>query len=194
MINLLPPEEKKELFLKKIRGLIIIWEGVFLAILFCLILILFSINIYIWGKAESQKIILEQTREAYNSSDAKSLQMIIKGYNENLLKFQNFYKENIYLSKTLEKISEIPCSGIYFTNLSLSHPLESLKKDKDEDVQDDRLELTISGFSETREDLSSFKNNLENEGDFKDVYFYPSSWIKPTDIDFHLTLKIENDI
>ncbi len=86
------------------------------------------------------------------------------------------------LSEILEKISKILAPGIYLTNLSLNKP---------SDLQGNRVEVTISGFSETRENLSLFKKNLEEEKDFKDVYFYPSSWIKPTDIDFYLTLKIE---
>lgn len=191
MINLLPPEEKKKLFLKKIKRLLVIWGTIILAILFCLILVLISIDIYIRGGSNSQKIILEQVKKGYDSSDTKSLQNIIKGYNESLLGLKNFYGKNIYLSKILEKVSEIPRPGIYFTNLSLIKPSESPKKDEDEVSQDNRIELTISGFSKTRENLSLFKKELENEEGFQDVYFYPASWIKPTDVDFHLTLKVK---
>ncbi len=95
MINLLPPKEKKELFLKKVKRMIIIWGTVILVTLLCLILILFSIRIYIFGKAESQKIILEQTKKEYDVSDIKNLQEVVKKYNEDLLKLKNFYGKSI---------------------------------------------------------------------------------------------------
>ncbi len=183
MINLLPPKEKRELFLKKVERVVIIWGSIILAVLLCLILILFSIRIYIWGKAESQKIILEQTKKEYDVSDIKNLQEVVKKYNEDLLKLKNFYGKSIYLSEILEKISKIPAPGIYLTNLSLNKP---------SDLQGNKVEVTISGFSETRERLSLFKENLEEEKYFKDIYFYPSSWVKATDIDFYLTLKVHS--
>lgn len=193
MINLLPPREKKELLLKKVKIVVIIWGSIILAVLLCLILILFSIKTYIWGKVESQKIVLEQTKKGYDASGIKDFQEVIKKHNENLLKLKNFYGKNIRLSEILEKISKIPSPGIYLTSLSLNKSLEILKDSKDKKLQDNSIEVTISGFSDTRENLSLFKKSLEEEKGFKDIYFYPSSWIKPIDIDFSLTLKIEND-
>ena len=187
MINLLPPKEKKELFLKKVRRVVIILGGIILAALLCLILILFSIKIYSWGETESQKIILEQTKKEYDTSDIKDLQEIVKKHNENLLKLKNFYGKNVYSSEILEKISKVSSPGIYLTNLSLNKPSEFLKDSEDKKPQDNRIEITISGFSDTRENLSLFKENLEKEEGFKDVYFYPSSWVKPIDVDFSLT-------
>ncbi len=193
MINLLPPKEKKELFLKKVNRVVIIWGTVILASLLCLILALFSIKIYISGKVESQKIILEQSKKEYDISDIKNLQGVIKEHNEKILNLKNFYRKSIYLTEILEKISKIPFPGIYLTSLSLNKPSESLKDSDNKEIQDNRIKVTISGFSNTRENLSLFKKNLEEEKSFKDVYFYPSSWIKPINIDFSLTLRVENE-
>jgi len=190
MINLLPPREQKELFFKKVNRVVIIWGSVILATLLCLVLTLFSIKIYVWGKVESQKIILEQSKREYNVSDIKNLQEVVKKHNENLLNLKNFYKKSIYLSEILEKISKIPFPGIYLTSLSLNKPSGSLKESNDKEPQDNRIEVTISGFSNTRENLSLFKKNLEEEKSFRNVYFYPSSWIKPIDIDFSLILRV----
>ena len=58
MINLLPPEEKGKLFLKKSEKLIAVLEITILVSLVCLILILSSIKLYIVAEANYQKNIL----------------------------------------------------------------------------------------------------------------------------------------
>ncbi len=179
MINLLPPNEEKELCREKRKKLIIILGSILLVSLLCLILILLSIKSYIWGEVELQKIILEQTRKEYEASDFPVLEETLRKYNKILLELGSFYDKQIYLTEILGKISNIQRpDGLYLTNLSLNRE------------EDDKITAAISGFSETRDNLSLFKENLEKEKDFINPYFSPSSWIKPTDVDFYLTFEI----
>ncbi len=62
------------------------------------------------------------------------------------------------------------------------------------------IAITVSGVSETRDDLLLFKQSLENSNGFwdakgqrlvfKNIYFPPESWIKSTHVDFYLTFQI----
>ena len=179
MINLLPLEEKRELIFEDWKRLAIILGSIAIFFLISLALILFSIQIYIRGQVDDQKIILEKTQREYEKSDIKNLQEAVKEYNINLLKLQKFYAEEIDWSGILDKISKIERPSIYFTNLSLN-----------EEEKDKKIKIAISGFSKNRDNLSQLKESLEKEKDFKEIYFSPSSWIKQNDIDFYLTFNI----
>jgi len=181
MINLLPPKEKIEFFQEETKRLVVIIGSGVLVSLFCLILILFSIKIYISGQAESQKIILLQTEKEFQTSEMKNLQEKIILTNLTLSKLNSFYQEKFYLTKVLERISEILPPGTYLANLSFTPRLG----------EEFRAEVSLSGFSSSREILFEFKKNLEAQEDFKEIYFPPASWIKPTDVDFSLTFKIK---
>lgn len=60
MINLLPPEEKTILIQEERFKLILILGIVFLSALLSLILILFSVRIYISSQTDSENTIFEQ--------------------------------------------------------------------------------------------------------------------------------------
>lgn len=176
MINLLPPNEKKELFLEKKRRLFVALGAVVIISLFSLILILFSVKTYIKGQIEDQGFFLEQTKKEHEKSDIKDFQEIIKKYNKTLTGLKKFYGEKVYWNEILERVSKIERAGIYFTNLSCN------KEEKANEIK-----VTVTGFSNTRENLSSFKENLEKEKSFTNIYFSPVSWTKSVDVDFYLT-------
>ena len=177
LINLLPEREKKELFLEKTKKLVIILGNIFLVTLTCLILLLFTIQIYINGEVKSEIIILEQTKKTYEKTEAQNLQNEIKKHNRDLLRLNKFYKDQLYPSDVLEKLSEIIPQEIYFTNLSFKKEGNTIK-------------ATISGFSKTRERLTFFRKELEGKNIFKNINFSQESWIKPVNADFHLTFEI----
>ncbi|MCG2688300.1 hypothetical protein L6250_01550, partial [Candidatus Parcubacteria bacterium] len=55
MINLLPPEDKKELLFKRKLKLILIFELGFLLFLISIALIAFSVSTYLGGEIDSEK-------------------------------------------------------------------------------------------------------------------------------------------
>ncbi len=178
MINLLPPEEKKHLHLERIEKLIIILGSSVLIFLICLILALFSIKIYIEGQVKSEKIILEKREQEHKSSEIRELQEIIKEYNRKLIKLKTFYDEQIYFVEGLRNVLEIKPASIYFTDLALQ------KGEK-------MTQVSISGFSPSREILEIFQTGLKKENKIDDVKFTPLSWAQPTEIDFEVTFKIK---
>jgi len=175
MINLLPPEEKENLLREESWNLVLILGTLFLIFLICLALILFSVKIFISGQLEAQKILLLQEEKKFEESQIQSLEEKITVSNQTLSKLNSFYQSQTNLTEILEKISETLPPETYLTTLNLN-----------------LAQISLSGFSPTREILLEFKKNLEKEQTFGEIYFPPSNWVKPTDIDFIVTLRITN--
>jgi Tfp pilus assembly protein PilN len=178
MINLLPPEEKNILIQEERFKLILILGIVFLSALLSLILILFSIRIYISSQTDSEKTIFIQEEEKVKTAGFQELQEKITLANKNLSNLNSFYQNQIYFTEILEIISGTLPSGTYLSNLSLK-PLGG-----------GVLDCNLSGFAPTREVLLDFKKNLETEKTIKEIYFPPANWVESKDIDFNITFKI----
>ena len=181
MINLLPPVEKEELLLEKKKRITIILWLLVLFFLLCLILILFSVKIYLQIQAESQKTLLDEAREEFGQSEIQDFREEINSVNLTLTKLNSFYQQKTYFSKILERISGILPQGIYLTNFSAVFGAE----------KGEYIEVSLSGLSPTADSLFEFKGNLEKESDFEDIYFPPSNWVKLIDINFLATFKIK---
>lgn len=182
MINLLPPREKEILLMEKKKRMVIILWALVLFFLICLILILFSIKIYLQTQVESQKILLLEARKEFEQSEFQNLQEGIKSANFTLGKLNSFYQEKIYFSEILERISKTLPAELYLTDLSaVFSPAEETG-----------VNISLSGFAPTVETLLEFSKNLEKEKGFKDIHFPSEVWFEPFDIDFFVTFRIDN--
>lgn len=193
MINLLPPKEKEELLFEKNKKLIIVLGNVFLISLICLSLVLFSLHVYILGEINYQRIILDDTKKKYQTPDFLSFESIIQKYNASLVAIDTFYKKEIYFSDILKTISEIQRpKGVSITSIAINAMKENNlpASAKPKALSAGKTKVTISGMSDTRDDLLIFKSNIENNQKVTNVYFPPNSWIKPSDISFNLTFEI----
>lgn len=175
MINLLPPEEKEILRQEKSWKLILILGILSLIFLISFALILFSIKIYLQSQLDFQKTLVKLEEERAKTFGIKNLQSEIAALNQNLSKLNSFYQRQISLTEILEKISKILPPEIYLNNFT---------------YQRNTLQISLSGFAPSRENLLEFKKKLEEEKSFKEVYFPPQNWLKTTNIDFFLTFKI----
>jgi len=192
MLNLLPEKEKKELEIEEIAkklSLVFLFLFVFLLVL---IFLCFSLKVYILSQVQYSQDILESKEEVLGSSQFQDFKKNTKETNQNLSKIQDFYANQIFLAPFLEKLSNLTPQTIHFTNLSfktitLPPPSTTLPSIKEEIL----AEVHIAGQAETRQELFFFKKDLEEEEEFKDVYFSLSSWVTPTDIEFSLSLKYE---
>lgn len=176
MINLLPPQQKEELKREEKWKLTSLLGILSLVFLLYLSLILFSIKIYISSELESQKIIYDIEEKKFEASEIQDFQKKIISLNQNLSKLDSFYREQVDLTRILEKISATLPPGVYLTNLNW---------------QKEMSQIGVSGFAPARENLFEIKKNLEKEKDFDNVYFSPSNWVKPKDINFYVTFKIK---
>lgn len=181
MINLLPPEEKEKFLIERRKKLItILWALVFF-FLFCFLLISFSVKFYIKGQVEAQKIILQRLEKEFEQSGVQDLQKEINSINLTLTKLKEFYQKKTYLTEILERVSNTLPQETYLTNLSIV----LLNND-----EESGFKFSLSGFAPARGTLFELKKNLEKESDFKELYFPPTNWVKPIDIDFFVTFKI----
>jgi len=176
MINLLSPVEKETLIKEEKYKLVLILEILFLIFLICFILILFSIKISLSGQVAAQKILLSEKEEGFKKSQIQDLGEKIDSFNKTLSKLDTYYLNQSSVVEILEKISQdLPLSA-YLTNFNFNSGTN---------------QISLSGFSPSREILLEFKKNLEKEENFQEIYFPPSNWVKPTDIDFLINFKIK---
>jgi len=176
MINLLPIEEKKILKTEEKWRMVLILGILVLSFLFCLILILSSIKIYIAGKVEAQKFLVETERKEFEKSEA--LKENILAANKNFQRLNSFYQEPIYLSDVLKKITDILSSGMYLTDFSYQ---------KQSSEQEEIFNIVLSGFAPDRTTLFNFTKDIENNFSTK-VDPEQSVIIKPQE--FRLVFKI----
>ena len=182
MINLLPEKEKKELQIEETgRKLSLIFFFLFVFLL-VLIFVLLSLKIYILSQVKYSQDILETKEKSLSSFQFQNFKKIIEKTNQDFSKIRNFYDAQIFLTPILEKLSVLAPQTIYFTNLSFKKIFQETEL---------LTEIHISGYAKNRQDLFSFKKDLEAEKEFEDVYFSPSSWVKPGDIDFSLSFKFK---
>jgi len=180
MINLLPPFEKKVLKREENRRLIFIWGIFILFFLTTLSLVLFSINIYLAGEVAGYNILVDYERQKSVTLEAQNIEKEVAAVNQNLTELGEFYEEQPRITTLFRKISEIIPDQIYLNSLSLGPNKE----------KSDRFQVSLTGHSDTREALLDFKKSLESESGFQGVYFPPSNWTKPSDINFSASFEV----
>lgn len=183
MINLLPPEEKKELILEKNKKLVLVLGNILMVSLVSFILVLASLKFYILQDLSYYKNILAGSAKSYQTPDSQSYDDVIVKYNAKLLDIDTFYKKEISINDALKTLFNISRpGGLYFTNLAIERPVDTGK-----------TKITIAGVSETRDGLLAFKSNLEGNPRVENIYFPPESWVRPANINFTITLSIRKD-
>lgn len=186
MINLLPPRQKEIISQKKTERLILVLGMVGFFASLCLILVLTSIWIYIWGQVEAQEVELQQAQEKMEETDILEFSQKIESANQVFSHLNSFYQQQPDLTQVLNEFSSTLPSGLHLTQLSLNSSIEKGKKDQPHYL----FELAASGYSPHRETLVKFKQNLKSHPRFQESKFPPSNWIKAEDIDFSVTLKV----
>ena len=181
MINLLPPNYKKELLEEEYYKIVLVLG--FFAIIFLISLasILFSVNIYVSSQFRVEKQLSDEFQKEMEFSEIRQLEDEIKLINQEISQVSLFYQEQISLVEILNQLYEIMPQGIYFKSVSLN-PISE---------EGHRFLISVSGFSPSRDLLLELENNLKAKQEiFKFISFPSSTWTKPSDIDFSLNLKI----
>jgi hypothetical protein len=173
MINLLPPEQIKEL--KEEENFKILLNIFLLALVFflSLFLVLLSIKFYLSGMLDSQKILIEKEEKFLDLEKENE----IKKYNEILSKIEKFYQKKTFLFPEVEDFFKKIPQSIYLKELEV-------KIDKNGEVS-----FWVSGFSKTREDLLDLIKTLKEN--YKEVSFPQEILLKENEIDFSISFKIK---
>ena len=180
MINLLPPKEKKELLTENNLKITVILGSLLALFLICLSLLFISINIFIRGGIETQKIFFDQREKELETFKMQALQNDLISFNKTLASLKSFYQNKDDFVDILERISSTVPDGMNLSNLSLSPQTKG------------GIVCNLSGFSPNRDLILKLKDNLEKEKLFADIYFPPANWVKPTDINFTASFKIND--
>ena len=176
MINLLPENEKLGLVWEEKQKLISILGFLMLSFLAVLSLILFAVDFQLATKIESQKIMVEMEEKRLQAAEIGKLREKISQVNENLSRLDAFYSQQLPLTEIFKRIADLLPAGVYLTNFS---------------YQKSGSQVSLNGFSPTREALVELKIKLEAEKEFRNVTFPPTNWVKPKTINFFVTLKLE---
>jgi Tfp pilus assembly protein PilO len=176
MINLLPPSYKEEIVKEEKWKMVLIMEFLLSIFLISLILILFSVRIYIKGQVEALKISASLEEKNLQALGIQTLREKTGVTNQKILKLESFYKNQTDSMELLEKIFKTLPSE---TNLAVFYWQKSISQ------------VSLSGFSSSRANLFELKKNLEAEQEFSDIYFPSQNWVSPTDIDFQVTFKLK---
>ncbi len=184
MINLLPLEEKKIIFSKKRKRIVKILWFLFFFFLICLTINLFLVNYYLEKEIDFYREKFSVLDKEKENLEIKEIQDRIIEINSLLTTLNNFYEGKVYFSNIFRKIDEKLPSNIYLTNISISKRIEDGKE---------KIKVSISGFSPRREDLLRFKEDIEEDNYFKEVYFPSSTWVSSLDINFSLNFDIYDD-
>ncbi len=189
MINLLPPKEKEYLLREKKKRIILVFWFLLGFFIICLIFLLLLFNVYFYYqiKEKQEKINFQDKNEKENII---SLENKIKVMNDNLKKLNFFYHQKIYFSQVLEDFAEVIPEGVFIKSVSITFVSKNNNKEKSKQKKEEgRLEISVFGFASDRDKLFNFRENLQKSRCFKDVYFPPSNWVKPENINFFVSLK-----
>lgn len=179
MINLLPPKEKERIKAEKMRKIIIIlWILVFFFLL-CLSLVFYSLKIYLTSQVTAQEQKLTNMERSDEIKKIEDFNKEVELANKIMGELESFSKGKVYFSNLIEKISSTVPLGIYFTNFSANLSGSG------------EVKVAIAGFSQTRDLLLNFKQNLEKESDVFKISMPSSNWTKPLDVLFSINFFIK---
>lgn len=175
-LNLLPPQEKKELELAEIGHWFISFFGLILVILMIFSLLLFSTYAYlsILVKAQNELIAIEQSNVEI-VGQVKQIEEKIKQTNQNLSQIYHLQKDFVCWSPILEELARTVPQGIYLTNFSY----QALTN-----------QVNLNGRAETREQLLIFQQTLKENPQFIELEAPLSNLLKQRDIDFSFSFKL----
>ena len=184
MINLLPPQEKQKLKAeRKKRMTIILWFLVMFSV-GLLVLLLFSVKVYLKTQIIAGQDVLANSQGS-EESGIDLLRERVKKANDAITNLRGFYQDKIYFSEINQRVAELLPSDAYLTIFSVG----AFTREEDKKVESG-YKFSLSGYAPARETLFAFKNNLEKENRFQNVYFPPVNWVKPTDVEFFVTFEI----
>jgi len=177
MINLLPPQQKKELQNEEKFTVILILEVVFIAFLITLSLLLYLVDISVINELDAEKIILESAEKSVALNENMEQELLqTDNYLSGLL---SFYKEKNDFAGVLSKIPASLPDGVVLNGINLSVSA------KDKNI----LQVSIAGFSPDREKIIRLNDNLAREKSFYEIAIPPENLLKPSNINFTASFK-----
>lgn len=122
--NLLPSDQKKELQKERLYLVIIgIFKGIVLA-LFCVFVILLSMDFSLSYLSSSQEQVLDETKKDETFKKIMKLDVQIENINSSIENVYNVQKDLVYYAPIIEKISNLIPGGVTLTELNIEKKIE----------------------------------------------------------------------
>lgn len=185
MINLLPPPYKSRLRAEENFRLLLVLSTAFTVFLVCLALLLFALRVYLWGQIRGQEFLVTSLKEQ-SLALSKGLKNI-QEFNATLGAILGLQEKRLSPTRILEGISSHLTQGMYLSSVNIQPP-EEIDVQGGKQVKSGRI--TVMGFSSRREILFEFREDFQKDTLFKNAYFPPSNWVKPTDSIFSFSAEL----
>jgi len=175
-LNLLPSQEKKEVELANLSRLVASLSVWFLVSLIIFALLLASTFFYLSILLRAQNRLIEIRQNDPKTQRLVEIEGKIQQANRRIN--QIYLKQNdlILWIPLLEEIANLTPGGVYLTNFS---------------YQLAENQIYLRGWANTRDNLLSFQNLLEESPFFVEIEAPLSNLLKQNDIDFSFTLYLK---
>lgn len=184
MINLLPPQYKKELKDEenlRIVYILLVSLGMFLLVLSFLLL---GILLYVQGEFNS-KLLLVSSFEKELALQSKT-QEDLKQANEEMLAFSRIAQNQVPLAKVFTQFfADLP-KDVSLSSFSFSSPKTTFLKGE---TVKEQAQVVLQGSSPSRDVLAMLRANLEQDTFFEDLFFPLSNFANLKG--FSLSVKIK---
>lgn len=183
MINLLPPQYKKELKGEEWFRLVLILGLLILLFFVCLSLSLLSIRVYVSGEIQTQQILVESQSKEGGALHRERIQEV----NAIMAGISSLYAKRLSFVDILERISGALPSSAHLTAFTYT-PLAKSGENNGENAA--KAQITLAGFAPRVEDLLEFRSKLEQDPLFGNFQFPHANWVRAADIDFSFTFEL----
>lgn len=184
MLNLLPPQQKKEILEEERWKLVLVSMTVVSFCFAALIFILLLVDIVLLSNLEIQKINFNHQEKSPDVLQTEIMKSKLSEFNQTIFALEEFYQNQFTLIDTIKQLSDLLISSdLYLTDFKFV----ALPPQEDNSTG----QISLTGFAAKREYLLSFKKNLEQSANFHGVNFPASNWVKPADINFTATFKVK---
>jgi Tfp pilus assembly protein PilN len=168
-LNLLPPQQKKEIELTNFNHLIVSLGVWLLSILIVFSLLLANAYFCLCIFLRTQNALIEEKQHDKENQHLTEMEESIKQANRQVNEVFTKGKELIVWTPLLEELAGMVPNGIYLKNFSF---------------QTDTRRITISGWANTRDILLAFQESLEGSPCFTDIQSPLANLIKQENIYF----------
>ncbi len=173
-LNLIPPNKKVEIAKNAKLKTAIKTEIAMTIILAGLLVVLFSFKYILNIGLSGEATLTSEIETTGQFGKIKNYDNQFSAANERIKQLAAINQSQLYWSGVFEKISALIPDGITTDALST-----------------DGYTLTISGLSDTRDNLISFKSKLENEKCFSNINLPLSNLVDKSNVAFQIVLDVD---
>lgn len=177
-LNLLPPEQKKQIYLERINRWLVFYMASFCAILSGFFLVLLFIYALISIESRTAQTSYRVAQTGSQGQDLSSYEKLAQNFNQELEKVRSIQKNHKNYSLLFEKLLPLVPLNIRFDSIQINA----------------NGKIMLTGFAYNREQIIEFKENLENSKDFSNVESPISNLVKQSNIDFSLVFNFNPEM